>query len=112
MYIEKNGYLVVYPKELSFLTEDREFSDDLNLAEIFSSNDSALAAISQFVNGEETYIVLRYNQTIWLDQDAKQPEIKNHECCSAEDHNEHKCQCHNKSYDEVCQEIFEKYNVD
>ena len=64
MYIEKNGYLVVYPKELSFLTEEREFSDDLSLAEIFSTNQSALEAISQFVNGEETYIVLRYNQTI------------------------------------------------
>ena len=61
MYIEKNGYLVAYPKEMSFLTEERDFSDDLNCAEIFSSNTSALEAISQFVNGEEQYIVLRYN---------------------------------------------------
>lgn len=111
MYIEKNGYLVVYPKELSFLTEEREFSDDLNLAEIFNTNQSALEAISQFVNGEETYIVLRYNQTIWLDQDAKQPEVKNHECCAVEN-DAHECQCHNKTYDEVCQEIFKKYNVE
>ena len=64
MYIEKNGYLVVYPKELSFLTEDRDFSDDLDCAEIFSSNTSALEAINQFINGEEQYIVLRYNSTV------------------------------------------------
>ena len=76
MYIEKNGYLVVYPKELSFLTEDRDFSDDLDCAEIFSSNTSALEAINQFINGEEQYIVLRYNSTVWIDKDAKQPEVR------------------------------------
>ena len=51
MYIEKNGYLVANPKDLSFLTDDREFSDDIELAEIFSTNTSALEAIDQFVEG-------------------------------------------------------------
>lgn len=108
MYIEKNGYLVAYPKEMSFLTEERDFSDDLNCAEIFSSNTSALEAISQFVNGEEQYIVLRYNSTVWIDKDAQQPEIRKETmCCGRE------CQCdeENHSYDEVCSKIMEKYNV-
>lgn len=79
MYIEKNGYLVVNPTELSFLTEDRDFSDDLEMAEIFSSNTSALEAINQFVEGDK-YIVLRYSNTIWIDEDAEQPRKKECEC--------------------------------
>ena len=108
MYIEKNGYLVVYPKELSFLTEDRDFSDDLDCAEIFSSNTSALEAINQFINGEEQYIVLRYNSTVWIDKDAKQPEGRKETLCCGKE-----CQCdeENHSYDEVCSKIMEKYNV-
>lgn len=84
MYIEKNGYLVVNPIELSFLTEDRDFSDDLNLAEIFSSNTSTLEAIDQFVEGDR-FVVLRYNNTIWIDEDAEQPRKKEEEnICQAE----------------------------
>lgn len=79
MYIEKNGYLVVNPTELSFLTEDRDFSDNLEMAEIFSSNTSALEAINQFVEGDR-YIVLRYNNTIWIDEDAEQPRKKEEKC--------------------------------
>lgn len=85
MYIEKNGYLVANPKDLSFLTDDREFSDDIELAEIFSTNTSALEAIDQFVEGYNRYIVLRYNNTIWIDQDAEQPKTPEKECCSGED---------------------------
>lgn len=79
MYFEKNGYLVSDTKELSFLTEDRDFTDDLSLAEIFSSNESALEAIHQFTNGELRYEVLRYNNTTWIDKDAEQPNQKI--CC-------------------------------
>ena len=99
MYVEKNGFLVVYPEELSFLTPDRDFSDDLNCAEIFSSNASALEAISQFVNGENTYIVLRYNSTIWIDKDAEQPERKGCNCCGESEE---------KNYDMVCKEIINR----
>lgn len=104
MYIEKNGYLVAYPKELSFLTEERDFSDDLNCAEIFSSNASALEAINQFVDGEEQYVVLRYNSTVWIDKDAQQPEIRK----------DIKCKCAQNDCESCGQsdrEILEKYSM-
>lgn len=83
MYFEKNGYLVSNPQDLSFLTEDMDFTDDLSLAEIFNSNESALDAINKFTNGEERYEILRYNNTIWIDRNAKQPQPRNHEAISA-----------------------------
>lgn len=109
MYIEKNGYLVVYPQELSFLTEDREFSDSLDLAEVFSSNASALEAISQFVNGESKYIVMRYNQTIWIDRDAIQPIQK--DCC--ENISASECCCHHnqESCESLEQQILDRYSM-
>ena len=56
-----------------------DFSDNLEMAEIFSSNTSALEAINQLVEGDR-YIVLRYNNTIWIDEDAEQPRKKEEEC--------------------------------
>lgn len=97
MYIEKNGFIVVYPEEISFLTEDRDFSDCLDFAEIFSSNTSALEAIKQFENGEKTYVVLKYNCTIWIDKDAEQPEKGDcNMCFKSED------------YDSICEKIKNK----
>lgn len=79
MYFEKNGYLVVNNKNLSFLTEDGELTDDIQLAEIFSSNQSALNAINTMMEGYKRFSVFRYNETIWLDEDAEQPASKNSE---------------------------------
>lgn len=89
MYIERNGYLVVNPEELSFLTKDRDFSDDLESADIFGSNISALEAIDQFIEGANRYIVVNYHQTIWLDRADEQPTKKCNTdiCCSEEDYN-------------------------
>lgn len=105
MYIEKNGFLVVNPTEMSFLTEDRDFSDDLECAELFSSNNSALEAISQFVNGEKEYIVLRCNTTIWIDKDAIQPKIDS--TCNCEEG----CCCNKQDLDRVEKEILDKYSL-
>ena len=103
MYLEKNGFLVVNPKEMSFLTEDRDFTDDLECAELFSSNNSALEAINQFVEGEEQFIVLRCNTTIWLDEDAIQPK-KKEKCCSF-------CECENDVENEnIGKHMFKKYS--
>lgn len=102
MYIEKNGFLVVNPKEMSFLTEDRDFTDDLECAELFSSNNSALEAINQFVNGEEQFIVLRCNTTIWLDKDAAQPKKAKEHCCG-------ECECEN-NLEDIEEKVFKKYS--
>lgn len=102
MYIEKNGFLVVNPKEMSFLTEDRDFTDDLEYAELFSSNNSALEAINQFVNGEEQFIVLRCNTTIWLDEDAIQPKKTKEHCCG-------ECECEN-NLEDMEEKLLKKYS--
>ena len=103
MYIEKNGFLVVNPIEMSFLTEDRDFTDDLEGAELFSSNNSALEAINQFIDGEEKFIVLRCNTTIWIDKDAIQPK-KMCENCKCKDELE------DIDLENIEEKVFKKYS--
>lgn len=110
MYIEKNGFLVVNPIEMSFLTEDRDFSDDLELAELFSSNNSALEAIDQFIDGAKELIVLRCNTTIWLDKDAIQPKkCEKHECdCKGCQDN---CDDEHNDISDLEEKIFKTYSL-
>lgn len=109
MYIERNGFLVVNQREMSFLTEDRDFSDDLELAELFSSNNSALEAIDQFVDGAKELMVLRCNTTIWLDKDAIQPkEREKHECACEEC--QEGCNCEHNDISDLEEKIFKTYS--
>lgn len=69
MYIEKNGYVIMHKEEMSFLTLDEEFSDDIEEAEVFEEYKFAqehLVGLEEEFGRE--YEIVKYHKTIWLDK--------------------------------------------